>query len=397
MPKTLFKNFFGIRIPVSTSEKILLGLTPIFLLLLVWIMMTTGSKETVVIPTGEFEGFEKAPPLAGHVFKKNQRIILKGWKLREEYKNEVDKAFIVKGDREYEITGFGRREFRDKSGVRVVLKPGKIIRKFILNPAQIAEAPLATPPSDLSYNEADDSLMMMEYQYEVVETRIFSPTIIPSPFETLSSLPSLWIDRKLTENILNSFLRVGGGFLVAFIIAFPIALLMGTFSKFEALLAPLMLFGGYLPIPALVPLTMSLFGTSEQQKIMFLALAFGIYLLPLFVQALKEVDNVFLQTGYTLGSTKFQILNKILLPIAMPKIFDAMRLGFGIGWGYIILAEMVDMGSKGVGALILISQRRGPKEDIYLVLIAIVIMAFITDKIWEKVDKELFPYRRKKR
>ena len=86
-----------------------------------------------------------------------------------------------------------------------------------------------------------------------------------------------------------------------------------------------------------------------------------------------------------------------LLPIALPNIFDAMRLGFGIGWGYIILAEMVDMGSFGVGTLILTSQRRGPREDIYLVLIAIVLMAFITDKIWDKVGQQLFPYRSQKR
>ena len=81
----------------------------------------------------------------------------------------------------------------------------------------------------------------------------------------------------------------------------------------------------------------------------------------------------------------------------MPKIYDAMQLGFGIGWGYIMLAEMVDMGTKGVGTLIMISQRRGPREDIYLVLIAIVVMAFITDKIWSKAGKKLFPYRSQER
>jgi NitT/TauT family transport system permease protein len=142
---------------------------------------------------------------------------------------------------------------------------------------------------------------------------------------------------------------------------------------------------------------MILFGTTEKQKIMFLALGFTIYLLPLFVKAMEEVDNVYLQTGYTLGATRYDVLNRILLPIALPNMFDAMRIGFGVGWGYIILAEMVDMGSYGVGTLILTSQRRGPREDIYLVLIAIVVLAFITDKIWDKVDRELFPYRRQER
>jgi NitT/TauT family transport system permease protein len=256
----------------------------------------------------------------------------------------------------------------------------------------------ASPTSQVAQESTDSADNdFIAYRYEVVESRIFSPTTLPSPWETFRSLPQLWTQRNLLTNILYSFLRVGAGFLVAFVIVFPISLLMGTFTKFHAFFSPLMLFGAYLPIPALVPLTMCFFGTNEEQKVMFLALGFAIYLLPLFVQALEEVDNVYLQTGYTLGATKFQVLNKIMLPIALPKIYDAMRLGFGIGWGYIILAEMVDMGSKGVGALILISQRRGPREDIYLVLIAIVVMAFITDKIWEKIGDRLFPYRSQER
>lgn len=92
---------------------------------------------------------------------------------------------------------------------------------------------------------------------------------------------------------------------------------------------------------------MILFGTNELQKVMFLAFGFAIYLLPLFVKSLEEVDNVYLQTGYTLGANKFQVLNNILLPVALPNIFDAMRLGFGIGWGYIILAVVRLIRSRG--------------------------------------------------
>ena len=58
-----------------------------------------------------------------------------------------------------------------------------------------------------------------------------------------------------------------------------------------------------------------------------------------------------------------------------------MRLGFGVGWSYILLAEMVDVG-RGLGGIIITSQRRGPREHIYLVLVAIVVVAFLTDKLW---------------
>ena len=86
----------------------------------------------------------------------------------------------------------------------------------------------------------------------------------------------------------------------------------------------------------------------------------------------------------------------MLLPIAWPEIWQAMRLGFGVGWSYILLAEMVDVG-RGVGGIIITSQRRGPREHIYLVLVIIVAVAFLTDKLWAAVGRFLFPYREAKR
>ncbi|MDN5279938.1 MAG: NitT/TauT family transport system permease protein [Clostridiales bacterium] len=404
----LVKNFFGIRIAVKTHEKVFLGAIPIVLIFLLWVITTTGRNETIILPEGTFEGYEEAPPSVGTRFSEDVRYTIEDATLEYPENDGNPETWLIKGDQRVKITLPSRAL---SNSVRLTLPKGKLVKRNLADSMTLSDQPAqqqsiasatASDPIDLAATgevaHTDSNFSgTISYKFENVQSRIFSPVILPSPWEVFSSLPSLWSERSLLTNMLYSFLRVGAGFLAAFIIVFPISLLMGTFSKFNSIFAPLMLFGGYLPIPALVPLTMSLFGTNEEQKIMFLALGFAIYLMPLFVKALDEVDNVYLQTGYTLGAGKFQILNKILLPIAMPKIYDAMRLGFGIGWGYIILAEMVDMGSKGVGTLILTSQRRGPREDIYLVLIAIVIMAFITDKIWEKVGHKLFPYRSQER
>ena len=228
------------------------------------------------------------------------------------------------------------------------------------------------------------------------EDRIISPTILPSPIEVLKSFPSLWFERALMRNLLTSFARVIGGFAIAVAVAFPLGLYMGSFTKVKAAFTPLTVFGAYLPIPTLVPLTMSLFGTGETQKLIFLALAFAIYLVPLVVAAVDGVDDTYLKTAYTLGATRMQAVAKVLLPMAWPDIFRALRLGFGVGWSYILLAEMVDIG-KGLGGLIITSQRRGPREHIYLVLLAIVLVAFLTDKVWAAVGKRLFPYREAQR
>jgi NitT/TauT family transport system permease protein len=223
------------------------------------------------------------------------------------------------------------------------------------------------------------------------EDRLISSLILPSPLEVARSLPDLWFKRALTRNALLSLGRVVAGFAVGVAIAFPLGLAMGSFSKVKAMFNPLAVFGAYLPIPALVPLSLSLFGTGEKQKIAFLAMAFAIYLVPLIVGAVDAVDDVYLKTAYTLGASRAQAVGKVLLAISWPDIFHALRLGFGVGWSYIILAEVVDV--AGLGGLIMTSQRRGWPGHIYLVLLVIVAIAFLTDKLWAVVGRWLFPYR----
>src|SRR5262244_1033002 len=224
------------------------------------------------------------------------------------------------------------------------------------------------------------------------EERVISPVILPSPFEVVGSFHSLWFDRAFSRSAVTSFVRVVVGFTIGVAVALPAGIGMGSFEPVRAMFRPMALLFGYLPIPAIVPLTLSLFGIGELQKVMFLAIAFFVYLLPLVVKAIDDVDSVYLQTAFTLGASTAQAVYKVLVPIAWPDIFQALRNGFGVGWGYILLAEMV-AAEQGLGNLIIVSQRRGPREHIYLVLIAITLIAFGTDRLWARAGRWLFPYR----
>ena len=85
-------------------------------------------------------------------------------------------------------------------------------------------------------------------------------------------------------------------------------------------------------------------------------------------------------------------MRSVLLRVALPDLFQAMRFGFGIGWTYIILAEMV-AADRGLGEIIIVAQRRGPREHIYLVLATIVLIAYLTDRLWIRLSRRFFPYR----
>jgi NitT/TauT family transport system permease protein len=224
------------------------------------------------------------------------------------------------------------------------------------------------------------------------EERRIAPTILPSPVEVAQSIPELITSRDLLHHVWASVRRVGLSFILALAIVLPIGILMGSFGGVSAVFTPVSTASGYIPIATLVPLTMSWFGIDELQKIMFLAMAFGIYLLPLVVNAIESVPDIYLRTSYTLGATRLDVIRHVLIPIALPDLWHAMRLAFGVGWTYIVLAEVVVM-VDGLGFLIQNSFRRGPREHIYLVILVITLIAWAADLAWERLGRLLFPYR----
>ena len=223
------------------------------------------------------------------------------------------------------------------------------------------------------------------------EFRTVPYTILPSPRETLSKIPELFAaDKKLFTSIGLSLKRIGLGYLLALAISLPLGILMGAFGTFRAIFTPSVTASGYLPIATLVPLTIAWFGIHEEQKIMFLALAFGIYLLPTVIGAIDSVPDIYLKTASTLGASRFDLVFRVLVPVALPGIWQGMRLAFGVGWTYLVLTEVV-VREGGLGDLIEISRRRGPQEHVYLIIILITLIAWIADILWVQIGHFLFP------
>ena len=86
-----------------------------------------------------------------------------------------------------------------------------------------------------------------------------------------------------------------------------------------------------------------------------------------------------------------QTLRKVVMPMAMPDVVNSLRLLFGLAFGYIMLAEVINA-KRGLGALINMSQRNGPREHIYLCLIIIALLAWLIDKFILWIQRQAFPH-----
>jgi len=231
--------------------------------------------------------------------------------------------------------------------------------------------------------------------YGPAEERLLGPLTLPSPQETFETFPQLWFDRDLMSNTLASLRRVGLGFALAALIGVPLGVLCGCFTWVGAFFAPLTVFGRNIPIAALIPLTFSLFGIGELQKVMFIFIACVAFVISDTAQAIADVGGQYIDTAYTLGASRRQTILKVLVPLAAPNIFNSLRLLFGLAFGYVMLAELIKFGGEagGLGDIINMSQRRGPKGHILLVLMIIPVIALVIDQVLVWIQRELFPHR----
>lgn len=226
------------------------------------------------------------------------------------------------------------------------------------------------------------------------ESRTISPTVLPSPGETFLSFHALWFERALSRNLLYTLGRVTAGFALAAVVGIPLGVLAASFRPINAFLAPLSVFGRNIPIAALIPLTLLWFGIGETQKVAFIFAACVAFVFFDATRSISDVEDRYLDTAYTLGASRGQIIFKVLIPLALPDILNSLRLLFGLAFGYIMLSEAIDPGKYGgLGHLILMSQRRGPREHVFLILLFITLVAFGIDRFMFWCQSRLFPYR----
>jgi NitT/TauT family transport system permease protein len=229
------------------------------------------------------------------------------------------------------------------------------------------------------------------------EERLIGHTALPSPAETLNrqQFHDLWFDYTLTRNLFVSLRRVVLGFALAAVVAIPLGVLCGCFPWVNAFFAPVNVFGRNIPIAALIPLSFFLFGIGEPQKVMFIFIAVAAFIMMDTATAIADVSSRYIDTAFTLGASRLQIILKVLVPLAMPRLFNSMRLLFGLAFGYIMLAESVALSDSagGIGRIILNVQKRGHPEIMYLILLIIPAVALVIDRLLYMIQKSLFPHQ----
>jgi NitT/TauT family transport system permease protein len=217
------------------------------------------------------------------------------------------------------------------------------------------------------------------------------PLFLPSPGRVFQAGVDLFLELGFTTDILNSVYRVMMGFIIAAIIGVPIGLIMGTFKVAEAFTEPVVGFIRYMPASAFIPLFILWLGIGDIEKIAIIFVGSFFQLILMVAVVAKNVHKDMLETAYTLGAKRFQVIRKVLLPASLPGIVDTLRIIVGWAWTYIIVAELVASAS-GIGYMIISSQRMLRTGNIIFGILTIGMLGLITDFFFKWLYHKLFPW-----
>jgi len=221
---------------------------------------------------------------------------------------------------------------------------------------------------------------------------IFNELFLPSPVKVLQATLQMIFEHTLFDAIWASTLRILISFVAAALVALPLGIAMGAFEPINRLMEPVMAPLRYMPISAFIPLLILWLGIGESQKIAFLFLGVFVFLLPVVVTAIRAVPEELVQTALTLGATRWQVIRTVLVPAALPDIFDSFRVMNAISWTYVILAEFVNA-RQGLGYMIQLAGSHLHTAQVFSGIMVIGLIGLLTDALIRGLNRLLFAWR----
>jgi ABC-type nitrate/sulfonate/bicarbonate transport system permease component len=221
-----------------------------------------------------------------------------------------------------------------------------------------------------------------------------SPTKLPAPWSVVEAMAYLaWHEGRslLLTATLWSAGRVAAAGVLVVAIGVPIGILMGAAPRINAMLSPMIDPFRSAPVVALLPILVMWLGIGEAMKIAFLFLGAVVYLIPMVRDAILAVPQSYWVGARDLGATPWECVRKAIVPIAMPRIADAIIVSVSVMWTYITVAEYVNA-QEGLGQLIQNARRFSAMDQVFAGIMVIIALALLTYRLMLLAKRRLYPW-----
>lgn len=235
-----------------------------------------------------------------------------------------------------------------------------------------------------------------------VELRWVTEGLIPSPAQvvrswhtwvfgaakaSLSPYSGTWVD-----NVLYSTRRVLQGFGLAALVAIPLGLMIGWNRLVARVVDPTVQLLRPVPITAWLPFAIAVFGIYDASALFLIGLGAFYPIVVNTTHGVRDTNLLLLRAAGMMGAGTGTVLAKVVFPSALPSIFTGLRLGVGVAWTAVIVAEMIAVKS-GLGYVLWDAYYVGRMDICVATMISVGFLGFVSDRIIVQASRLVLRWR----
>ncbi|CAN7612237.1 ABC transporter permease [Bosea sp. LjRoot237] len=241
-------------------------------------------------------------------------------------------------------------------------------------------APPARPASRVGLRLAGFLLpVVLAIIWEIlVRAGLANGRLMPPPSVVGRTLWQLTASGELWTHAAATLWRVAAGFGIGAAVGTALGALTGALPLARGLLDPTLQALRAIPSIAWVPLFILWFGIFEASKVALIAVGvfFPVYLG--VAAAILSIDRKIVEVGRVFRLGRLAMVRRVLLPAILPDWFTALRGGLGLGFMFVVAAEIMGA-SEGLGYLLVDGQQLGRPDTIIAAIIAFAVLGKLAD------------------
>ena len=194
-------------------------------------------------------------------------------------------------------------------------------------------------------------------------------------------------------NLVFSAERVGKGFAAAILVAVPVGLAIGWNRIASGALDPTVQLLRPIPITAWLPFSIAVFGIKDLGAVFLIALGAFYPIVVNTAQGARDVERNLIRAAMMMGAGRWTVLRRVVFPASLPSIFTGLRIGLGIAWTAVIVAEMVAVKS-GLGYVLWDAYYVGRMDVVIADMASIGLLGLVSDRVILLIERWALTWRR---
>jgi NitT/TauT family transport system permease protein len=194
-------------------------------------------------------------------------------------------------------------------------------------------------------------------------------------------------------NLLFSADRVGKGFLCAIAVGVPVGIMIGWNRISASTLDPTIQLLRPVPITAWLPFSIAIFGIQDIGAIFLISLGAFFPIVLNSAQGARDVERNLIRAALMMGAGRWTVLRRVVFPASLPSIFTGLRIGLGIAWTAVIVAEMIAVKS-GLGYVLWDAYYVGRMDVVIADMATIGLLGLASDYIILQIERWVLTWRR---